>query len=133
MMSFDEMFGCGYSWARYGDGYEVTTKGDKRFSSFYAKLPNGKTIEEFYQVDVKGFASIADGKGKKPLNNLSRSQLRKIFISLWVLWAKHNPELIMELKEHADANNRLLTDMFATSDINQAHALSIILNNISGK
>ena len=41
-----------YKWARYG-GYEVSSKGDKRFSAFNAYLPDGRSIEQVYQCDIK--------------------------------------------------------------------------------
>ena len=42
-----------YKWGRHSrPGYEVSSKGDKRFSAFFARLPNGKTIEFMYQCDV---------------------------------------------------------------------------------
>ena len=44
--------------ARYSDnGYEVSSAGDKRFSAFYAKLKDGRSIEKAYQ-EAKG-----SGKG----------------------------------------------------------------------
>ena len=39
-------------WSRFG-GYEVSSKGDVRFSALYARFPveyfNGRTIEQIYQ------------------------------------------------------------------------------------
>ena len=131
-MSFEELFMPKYQCARSGNGYEVTTRGDKRFSSFYAKLECGRTIEEIYQCDIKGYGTIQEAKGKKPLNRLSHQELFDEFMTLWIRWAKLNPKLIHELIHHADQHNGLLTDMFATSDINQANALSIILNKVCG-
>lgn len=57
------------NWARKSDnGYEVSSLGDRRFSAFYARLNNGKTIEEMYQLYIKGYRSITEqcleGKGK---------------------------------------------------------------------
>lgn len=40
---------------RKSNFYEVSSKGDKRFSAFYARLKDGRTIEEAYQLDVKGY------------------------------------------------------------------------------
>lgn len=56
-------------WARYSNnGYEVSSKGDKRFSALHARLNNGKTIEEIYQLYIKGYRSVTEsfmeGKGK---------------------------------------------------------------------
>ena len=43
-----------YTWSRRG-GYECSSKGDKRFSAFTARLPDGRTIEEHYQCDIKSY------------------------------------------------------------------------------
>lgn len=44
-----------YKWEwRSRDGYEVTSKGDRRFSPFYMILKDGTSIEDFYQNNVKG-------------------------------------------------------------------------------
>lgn len=64
-----------YKWARRvsrGEPYyEVSSKGDKRFSAFYAKLSDGRSIEEAYQLDIKGYRKLGNnpmlGKGKPPM------------------------------------------------------------------
>lgn len=34
-----------YTWKRYDkNGYEVSSAGDKRFSAFYAKMPDGRSF-----------------------------------------------------------------------------------------
>lgn len=43
-----------FTWSRRG-GYEVSSKGDKRFSAFNAIMPDGRSIEEIYQCDCKHF------------------------------------------------------------------------------
>lgn len=120
-----------YSWKRYG-GYEVSTHGDKRFSALCALMPDGRSIEMHYQCDVKGYDKGGTnwrlGKGKPPLNPVSKEYLWDEYISLWWQWAEANPELINELKVHADKYNGVLSDKFATTPINQARALSTILN-----
>ena len=70
-----------FTWARYSpNSYEVSTKGDKRFSALNARLKDGRTIEEAYQLDVKGYRQDVNGvqdtnwrkgKGKPPINGLS--------------------------------------------------------------
>lgn len=42
------------TWARFG-GYDCSTKGDRRFSALVAKMPDGRTIEQWYQCDVKAY------------------------------------------------------------------------------
>jgi hypothetical protein len=116
-------------WARTSpNGYEVSSKGDRRFSAFYAKLDafDGDSIEEVYQTDVKGYKTIDEGKGKPPLNNMTKEESYEAYKGLWVQWAKENPALIEELR--VKSAGKVLTDMFATTDINQARALSEILN-----
>lgn len=62
-----------YRWARTTteDSYEVSSNGDKRFSALVARLLDGRTIEEAYQLDVKGYRRLGSdwrlGKGKPPM------------------------------------------------------------------
>jgi hypothetical protein len=115
------------NWGRFHrPGYEVSSKGDKRFSAFFARLPDGKSIEYHYQVGVKGYPSISEGKGKPPLNE--SVDLWEEYLKLWKEWAIHNPELIEELRSLLPKYDFTLTDMFATSKVNQARALATILN-----
>lgn len=118
-----------FSWARYADnGYEVSSAGDKRFSALNAKLKDGRTIEEAYQLDVKGFRKYGDdwriGKGKKPLNKIADSYAE--YKKLWQQWANENPELMADLRKRADG--KVLTDKFANTDVSQARALAEILD-----
>lgn len=122
-----------YSWGRRTrPGYEVSSKGDKRFSALFAKMPDGRSIEMHYQCDVKGYEPGGRnwrlGKGKPPLD-LSKD-LVKEYQKLWEVWAESNQELLLELKVIVLSHNNTLTDMFATTNVNQARALSIILNTI---
>lgn len=120
-------------WARYHfNGYECSSKGDIRFSALFAKLSDGRTLEEAYQLDVKGYRAISenwrDGKGNKAYNDKTRDELWNEYLELWEQWARENPELIDELE--VVSRNKVLTDQFATSDINQAHALSVIVDRM---
>lgn len=119
------------TWQRYG-GYEVSSKGDKRFSAFYARMPDGRTIEEHYQCDVKGYdpggTNWRLGKGKPPLD--PHCPLLGAYTHLWRIWASTNRALLDELYELAGQHGYVLSDVFATTPVNQAHALSIILNTI---
>lgn len=122
-----------YSWGRRTrPGYEVSSKGDKRFSALFAKMPDGRSIEMHYQCDVKGYQPGGTnwrlGKGKPPLNE--STDLVKEYQKLWEIWAESNQELLLELKVILRSHNNTLTDMFATTNVNQARALSIILNTI---
>lgn len=119
-----------YTWSNKGNGYRVDSKGDKRFSAFYAKLPNGMSIEEYYQTKIKGYPSIKEGKGKKAISGISLEEQKSAYLKLWKLWAKNNPVLMEELRVLAGNANYQLVDVFAhnSSGINQAWALSEILN-----
>lgn len=120
-----------YTWQRYR-GYEVSSKGDKRFSAFNAILSDGRSIEQHYQCDVKGYdiggTNWRLGKGKPPLNNMTKDDLWEAYLGLWLVWAINNINLIQELQTHADKHNKILSDRFASTSINQARALSCILN-----
>jgi len=117
-----------YTWKRYG-GYEVSSRGDRRFSAFNAML-EGRSIECWYQCDVKGYdpggSNWRAGKGKPPLDR--ETDTWKEYLALWIRWAHENPELIAELKVAADAHGNVLSDRFANSQVNQARALAQVLN-----
>jgi len=117
-------------WARRSDnGYEVSSKGDKRFSAFYAKIKTSKgmrSIEDLYQTEVKGYKTMQEGKGKPALTGISRQEQYLQYKEMWVQFANENPKLMQELAEKTQGKQ--LTDMFANTDINQARALSEILN-----
>jgi hypothetical protein len=120
-------------WARYHfNGYECSSRGDIRFSALYAKLSDGRTLEEAYQLDVKGYRAVSndwrDGKGNKAYNEKTRAELWAEYLELWEQFARENPELIDDLE--ALTRGKVLTDQFATSDINQAHALSVIIDRM---
>lgn len=77
---------------------ECSSKGDKRFSAFYARLKceGNKSIEELYQ----GSKVLEDGsinndwrkaKGKKATNP---EEIRKYYAILWNTYFKENPELL---------------------------------------
>jgi DNA polymerase bacteriophage-type len=112
------------------EGYEVSSAGDRRFSALYARLPDGRTIEEAYQLDVKGYRATSNdwrvGKGKPPIRP---RDLWPEYKDLWRQWACLNPEAMKDLKAKADS--RVLTDRFASSPISQARALAEILNEMT--
>ena len=118
-----------FKWAEHG-GYEVSSKGDKRFSAFNAMMPDRRTIEMHYQCDVKGYDPGGKkwwrGKGRKPLNKAT--DLWAEYLKLWRIWAARNPALMQSLAVSAMKHNNTLTDMFATPPVNQAHALCVLLN-----
>lgn len=120
------------AWARYAPfgsaGYEVSSAGDKRFSALYARLADGRTIEEAYQLDVKGYRAVSNnwrtGKGRAPLNRSLDLYFEYYF--LWAQWAYENPSLMEELR--ALSTGKTLTDRFASGPVSQARALAELLN-----
>ena len=126
-----------FTWSR-NNGYEVSSNGDKRFSAFGARFPNeymgGRSIEKIYQCDVKKYDPCGInwklGKGKPGLD-LS-VDLWDEYLTLWRLWSHLNIESMRDLYFHAahPRGNNVLTDMFAKTPNNQAHALSLCLNEL---
>lgn len=119
-----------FTWARRGKGYEISTKGDKRFSAMVARMRDGRTIEMHYQCDVKRFdpggRNWRLGKGKPPLD--TSVDLWEAYLGLWRTWGSNNPNLLIELASLASVYDNLLTDGFASTPVNQARALSYVLN-----
>ncbi|MDD2879710.1 MAG: hypothetical protein PHQ58_04690 [Rhodoferax sp.] len=122
-----------FTWQRKAKlGYEVSSKGDSRFSAFNALMPDGRSIECHYQCDVKGHQPGGTdwvlGKGKPPLN--PSTDLWKEYLTLWRQWANNNLPLMRELYYHARDRDSVLTDCFATTEVNQARALATVLNEL---
>lgn len=93
-------------------------------------MPDGRCIEIHYQCDVKGYQPGGTdwrmGKGK-PALDLS-VDLWEAYKQLWRVWAKANPELMRELAKGASENDYYLSDVFASTPVSQARALSELLN-----
>ena len=109
-------------------GYECSSKGDTRFSAYYAMMPDGQSIEYHYQVKIKGYPTIKEGKGNPPLINITTDGLYERYLDLWRQWATLHPQEIEDLRFHASQCGYVLRDSFATTHINQARALAMILN-----
>ena len=131
--------------------YEVSTQGDARFSALNATLSDGMTIEEKYNMEVKGYVSEVDEveyakamkmkprarydilvrpfKGKDPINGKAPDQVLREYDQLWEQWATENPDLIDELAKASEGKK--LTDKFATKPDrpSQARSLEKILAN----
>lgn len=76
-----------FTWNR-SIGYEVSTKGDSRFSAFNAVMPDGRSIEQIYQYDIKGYdvggTDYRLGKGKSPKDlSITKEKLLEEYINLW--------------------------------------------------
>ena len=120
-----------YIWKRFG-GYEVSSQGDKRFSAFNARMPDGRSLECHYQCDVKGYdmggTNWRLGKGKPPLDR--SKDMWAEYLALWKTWVKDNMPLVLELKRKVDEHGGVLSDRFASTSVNQARALACVLNEI---
>lgn len=108
---------------------ECSTRGDKRFSPFYA-IVNGKSIEDQYQ-EAKIFEDGSTGlswkqaKGRKAIN---AEECSLLYERLWRQYISNHLELLQILK---DASG--LCDMFARrGSINQAGVLWKIRNEALG-
>lgn len=121
-----------FYYTRRGLGYEVSTLGDKRFSAMVARMPDGRTIEQHYQCDIKGYDPGGTywrlGKGKPPLKHYTPEELYHEYKQLWVTWGQQHEDLLDELAQLAAVHNYTLKDTFASSAINQARVLAEILN-----
>ena len=125
-----------YTWERkHSNGYEVSSKGDKRFSALYAKMPDGRTIEQWYQCDIKGHdiggTNWKLGKGKPSLIQYPGDEQWEMYLSLWKFWAIQNFATVTEL-QNTLKDVTVFTDCFASTPINQARALAWIFNNWIG-
>lgn len=90
---------------------ECSSRGYKRFSAFYARLPqfSNKTIEELYQgskifEDGATGLSCKEAKGKKAIN---QEVLAVVYSLLWDWYIEDNPHLLKVLREASG-----LSDMF---------------------
>lgn len=99
---------------RHGEApyLECSSKGDKRFSAFYATV-FGKSIEDQYQAkkvfDIPGKGLVTglswrDAKGQKAIN---QEECAELYSMLWDVYIYEHPELLEVLKEASG-----LSDMF---------------------
>lgn len=105
---------------------ECSSRGDKRFSAFYAKV-NGINIETHYQA----FKQFEDGsteltwrqaKGKRAVN---MEECADFYAQLWDCYIEEHPELLLVLQEATG-----LSDMFGKQGSQcQATELWRIRNN----
>lgn len=142
-----KVYMSGYKWAvQSSNSYEVSSKGDSRFSALNARFKpgtiifghdvSGRTIESVYQNGIKQGDWTTDSNTKTGVprskeiikGNTSEDSYREGYLPLWKEWAKQNPSLIEELS--IKAAGKVITDMFVSKDttVSQARALSEILN-----
>lgn len=96
---------------RHGEApyLECSSKGDRRFSAFYARPLYGDSIEDLYQAfkifeDGSTGLTWPEAKGKKAVN---QEECAKFYSLLWDTYIDNHPELLKVLK---DASG--LSDMF---------------------
>jgi hypothetical protein len=122
-----------FTWARRdANGYECSSKGDRRFSAFSARLSDGRTIEEHYQCDVKGYQPGGTdwrlGKGKPPIREVD---LWAEYLALWRRWSDMNVYSMIDLHNILlERKITVLTDCFANTPVNQARAMAELLNEM---
>ena len=105
-------------YARYSpQGYEVSSRGDKRYSAMYATLPTGQTIEQAYQS--------AKGTGKGQPAKDPNFDYYGTYKGLWDQYFDANPESLNEIARLS--KGKVLTDQFASTVNNQARAIHDIL------
>ena len=82
---------------------ECSSKGDKRFSAFYAKILPGDcmSIEDIYQAakvfeDGSTKLSWRDAKGRKCVN---QEYVKKLYSHLWDRYFIENPHLLEVIKQ----------------------------------
>lgn len=90
---------------------ECSSKGDKRFSAFYARV-NGKSIEEQYQAskifeDGSTNLTWKEAKGRKAIN---QEEVSVLYSKLWDQYIVEHPELLEVLKKSSG-----LSDIFGQS------------------
>lgn len=100
---------------------ECSSRGDKRFSAFYAKLKkyDNKSIEYLYQNSKRTKEGFVPGKGRKvdyvvwEGNKYKPTVLTKLYEKLWRIYFIENPELLEYAKQFDT-----FTDMFRGKAIN---------------
>lgn len=121
-----------FTWSK-DEGYECSSRGDKRFSALYARMPDERTIEMHYQCDVKGYnpggMNWRAGKGKPAVD--PSTDLWAGYLALWRIWARTNGRKLLWLGQHAlKSHEGKLRDSFCGSSVNQAAALATLLNEL---
>jgi hypothetical protein len=89
---------------------ECSSKGDKRFSAFYARIKakKNKSIEELYQAfkifdDGSTGLDWREAKGRKCVN---QKDARTYYASLWDIYIKENSELLSVLLASSGLSDR---------------------------
>jgi hypothetical protein len=82
---------------------ECSSKGDKRFSAFYARIKRrqNKCIEEIFQAskifeDGSTGLTWREAKGRRPVNAMF---VQRFYAQLWDEYIEENPELLSVIRE----------------------------------
>jgi hypothetical protein len=82
---------------RHGEApyLECSSKGDKRFSAFYARV-NGKSIEDTYQFCkvFEGGITGLDWRAAKGKQAVNQEEVSKIYSKLWDQYIAEHPDLL---------------------------------------
>lgn len=120
--------------------YEVSTRGDKRFSALHARVPslNNQLVEEIWQLDKKGFRELGNdwhlGKGRtprpgSPAYGLTFEESQALYTDIWRQMFRDKPDMLQALVD--SAGDKILTDSFAQPGrVSQATALQAILEEV---
>lgn len=83
---------------------ECSSKGDRRFSAFYARLKeyDKRSIEDIYQASKifeGGITGLGwqEAKGKKCLN---KEHVKWLYSKLWDIYFQENPHLLEVIKQY---------------------------------
>jgi hypothetical protein len=123
---------------RKGVGYSKT---NEPLSALRMKFADGRTIEEVYQLDVKGYRQLAmenskwrnkpwlmwmEGKGNPTLKGQTLEELEAQYTDLWRHWFNQNPD---QLRVAARAiGNKPINDVMAKpGSVSQSKSIHEIL------
>jgi hypothetical protein len=79
---------------------ECSSKGDKRFSAFFARV-DGQSIEDLYQAakvfsDGRTGLTWREARGRVAVNQV---EVAALYSALWDIYIDQNPELLAVLKQ----------------------------------
>lgn len=96
--------------------YELSSDGDNRFSSRIAKFKDGRSVEEVFQLDIKGYGQIGkEWKNKRNQPSLipyTEEELYNAYKMLWRKWAIENKSVFNEIVDKVK-EGYVLSDKYA--------------------
>lgn len=91
---------------------ECSSAGDKRFSAFFARLSDGRTIEQVYQAAKKfrdGHGKVTSGhtiKEAKGLRPINARECAILYAELWDQYMVENPHLLPVIRRASGLSDR---------------------------